>query len=160
MSMNQRYIILVSHNFEYITQIQFFTTSQMSFSLRFNVWLRWIDKRLGYQNLNEDHYQNVVTEKTATNIWKPLLVFDNSMPQQVLHSKYDPASSDMLVMRHGESKEAPLSQWNEAKVYNSSETEILWRTVHLLKFTCQFHLHYFPFDHQTCFVQVRSLTIC
>ena len=124
----------------------------MYFSLRFVVWLKWIDSRLKYQNLHEDHYKNVVSEETAIKLWKPMLIFDNSIPQHIL--KYDPSSSDVLIVRNGDSQPATLSQWDEAREYNSKETEIMWKTVHLLKFSCLFDLFYFPFDQQKCFAHV------
>ena len=81
-----------------------------------------------------------------------MLIFDNSIPQHIL--KYDPSSSDVLIVRNGDSQPATLSQWDEAREYNSKETEIMWKTVHLLKFSCLFDLYYFPFDQQKCFAHV------
>ena len=96
---------------------------QMSFTLRFNIWLKWMDNRLHYQNLNNDHYQNVIPEDQASKLWKPILLFKNSNEGQIL--TYHSSSSDMLVVRNGVGKAAPPSHWDEGRLFNSSETEIL-----------------------------------
>ena len=90
----------------------------------------------------------------ANKIWKPKLIFKNSYESQVLN--YYPMSSDLLLLRNGNSTKAPLSQVDEARVYNSNETQIWWRSRHLKSFKCHFDLYYIPFDNQICTVQVRA----
>ena len=127
----------------------------MYFSLRFNVWLKWVDERLQYQNLDEDAYENVVPEMVAAQLWLPALYFKNSIEEQILN--YD-SSSEILIWRNGHSKKAPLSQLNEAQVYNSSETLLKWTKFNQFKkFKCNFDLYYLPFDNQTCLVEVRDV---
>ena len=126
---------------------------QMSFTLRFNIWLKWIDNRLHYQNLNYDYYQNVIPEDQASKLWKPILLFKNSNEGQIL--EFDPATSDIMMKRNSASFESPLSQKAEARVYQSNETELRWSSVQFKKFKCKFDLYYLPFDHQTCYVQVQ-----
>ena len=65
-------------------------------------------------------------------------------------------TSDLLIKKNDDGKESPFNQLNEARIYNSSGTEIIMRSFHYLKFTCDFDLQYFPFDHQTCEVKVSS----
>ena len=127
----------------------------MYFSLRFSVWLKWIDARLQYHNLDADVYENVVPEMVAAQLWLPALYFKNSIEEQILN--YD-SSSEILIWRNGHSKKAPLSQLNEAKIYNSSQTLLEWTSVQFKKFKCKFDLYYLPFDNQTCVVEVRHFT--
>ena len=91
----------------------------------------------------------------ANKIWKPKLIFKNSYESQVLN--YDPKSSDLLLLRNGNSTKAPLSQVDEARVYKPNETHIWWRSRHLKSFKCHFDLYYIPFDNQICNVQVRTV---
>ena len=56
----------------------------MYISLRFSVWLRWIDTRLQYQNLDVDAYENVIPEEVAAKLWLPTLYFQNSNEGQIL----------------------------------------------------------------------------
>ena len=152
-SMNQRYNIFSIVTEQKLRGCVFLL--QMYFSLRFKLWLRWIDNRLGYQNLYQHRYQNKIPDELATKLWKPMIVFENSKEGKVL--KFDQSSSDMFLYREGESKDAPLKQWDEARIYPSNETKIAWRSENLLKFKCAFDLHYLPFDTQTCYVKVRDM---
>ena len=60
-----------------------------------------------------------------------------------------------MMDKNGSSTEAPLGQFDEAKVYNSEKTQIWMQTVNILHFKCDFDLLYFPFDTQTCAAEVR-----
>ena len=116
----------------------------------------WVDHRLNFKNLVENDYQNEIPHEVAEQIWKPYLVFENhketTKTKQLL--MYTQFSTEMMIQRNGNGTEAPLTHPNEARVYNSSITKILMRTNHFLTFTCDFDLHYFPFDSQECLVQV------
>ena len=129
---------------------------QMYFSLKFNVWVQWKDVRLTFQNLRACHFKNEVSEEKIKMLWKPKLKFVNSQSKdtekQIL--QYSPLSSTVMLSREGLSSEAPLSQWDEARVYNSNTTKIMWKSVHFMSFTCNFDMFYFPFEHQICFVKV------
>ena len=101
----------------------------MYFLLKFDVWLRWIDSRLQYQDLDKDHYLNILSEKEISQIWTPTLVFENSNEGQLL--KFDPSTSEIMVKANGRSKEAPISQLAEGKVSNASETDLRWLSFRL-----------------------------
>ena len=100
----------------------------MSWSLRFDLGLTWIDDRLYYQNLNEDQFQNLLSDDIASKIWKPRIVFKNRTKEEQ-RLEYESVTSDITLIRNGISKEAPLSQPDEARVFNSSQTEIHWWSV-------------------------------
>ena len=127
----------------------------MYFSMKFNVWLQWMDDRLAYQNLKKEYYQNTIPANQANQLWKPMLRFENSLNTENI-LKYDSLSSYLMLKRNGGWKEASLDQFDEAEIFNSNETEFLMRTAHSLKFKCHFDLYFFPFDQQICFVQVMS----
>ena len=73
--------------------------------------------------------------------------------------QYIPSSSDIFLVRNGSSTDAPFSQIDEAKIYHPTETRIILRTMHHMKFKCRFNLAYFPFDYQTCYAVVCSKKI-
>ena len=120
--------------------------------MNFNVWLRWTDDRLQYQNLNHLEYENAISSDLTGEIWKPLLVFENNNERKIL--KYVESSSVMMLDRKGNASKAPLCQIDEARVYKSNETELVLGTLHLLQFNCDFDLFYIPFDNQTCYAEV------
>ena len=128
------------------------TDLQMDITMRFRMWLKWMDNRLDFQNLNEDHFQNEISDLLANELWIPPLVFANNDEGEVI--KYESSPSVIMLIRNGGHAQSPLTQWDEAKVYRSNETQIVLKTVHLMTLNCQFDLYYFPFDDQTCYVQV------
>ena len=126
----------------------------MSFSLEFNVLMQWKDYRLGFQNLKEYYFQNQVTDEKALSLWTPQPVFSNTYSRKTV--QYTPSTSILMLVGNGSSHEAPLTQLDEAKVYYTKETELRLKTSHYLDFKCDFDLKYFPFDYQTCFVEVST----
>ena len=124
----------------------------MSFSAKFNVWIKWRDYRLGYHNLKDVYRKNVVLEYMVNDLWKPILVFANNNQQKII--EFGPSSCVMMIQRNGDSTEVGLSQLDEARVYNSSETDLWVVSSHYLDFKCQFDLTYFPFDNQKCYITV------
>ena len=128
----------------------------MYFSLKFNIWLKWKDIRLTFQNLRETTFQNEVSAKKIENLWKPRLKYVNSQSKETEKQilQYNQLSSAIMLSRKGPFTAAPLSQWDEARVYNSSETDLWVVSSHYLDFKCQFDLTYFPFDNQKCYITV------
>ena len=125
---------------------------QMYFSLKFNVWLKWMDTRLRYHNLNSNPFLNVVPKDLTKDLWTPLLVFENNKERHIL--TFDERSSVIMLVGNGLAKQISFYQPDEARVYNSNETDIVGRTQHFMKFHCNFDLHYIPFDTQTCYLEV------
>ena len=123
--------------------------------MKFNVWLKWMDNRLQYQNLKPNTYLNIVPSELSSKLWKPTLAFVNNNEGQIV--KY--SKSVMMLTGGAQAQEPSFNQRNEAKVYNSNETEILMMSSHFLKFKCDYDLQYIPFDHQTCYVEVKHMSM-
>ena len=137
---------------------------QAYLSLRFELWLKWTDHRLGYSNLHEEFHQNKLTRKKEKQLWKPFVVFKNAV--KTVKLKF--ASSDKFLKPTGscwtncdlerlKSTEASMQEKHEAKLFDSNDIEIIWVTTHLMKFKCDFDLYYLPFDHQTCYMDVSEI---
>ena len=95
----------------------------MYFSMKFNVWLEWMDSRLQYQNLKSNTYLNIVPSELSSKLWKPTLAFVNNNEGQIV--KYSKSTSVMMLTGGAHAQEPSFNQRNEAKVYNSNETKIL-----------------------------------
>ena len=132
---------------DFIFQIKTFDTFQMYFSMRFRLWLKWIDQRQCHENLAEEWFQNKLPDNQATKLWKPMISFKNNVEGKML--KFHPTSSDIFLKKTGQSQVAEPHHYHEAKVYASNETDIIWSSAHLMKFKCQFDLFFLPFDNQT-----------
>ena len=83
-----------------------------------NIWLKWMDNRLSFQNLNTDCFENVVPSEIADDIWKPKLIFSNhnekETERQVL--EYNPLSSTLMMCRNGNGTKADKDD-SEREVY-------------------------------------------
>ena len=100
--------------------------------MKFNVELKWTDNRLQYQNLNKHQFWNAIPSNLANEIWKPHLVFENNDNRQIL--KYVESSSVLMLVRKGHASGTSLEQIDEAWVYQSNETELIWRSLHFHQF--------------------------
>ena len=122
--------------------------------MKFNIWLKWSDDRLVFQNLKEHFAHNEISESVKNKLWAPPLLFENNHNRfGETYLELDPQTS-IMIDRNGPSKVAPFTQLDEARIYNSTVTEIISKTLKSFKFKCSFDMTYFPFDHQTCFVKV------
>ena len=82
--------------------------------------MQWIDYRLGFQNLKKSYLENEIPDGVSRKLWKPDLVFVNALHRQNVQKEADLSYRIMLMMdKNGSSTEAPLGQFDEAKVYNS-----------------------------------------
>ena len=120
------------------------------------LYCKWSDYRINFQNLKQSEYENKISDDEENMVWTPKLVFSNN-PQGHLVTFNPSANNNLirLIRPNSSSYEAPMTQADEAKVYNSSETKLLMRNFYYLKFKCHFNFKYFPFDQQTCLVKVR-----
>ena len=55
------------------------------FTVKYQLTMVWQDKRLTYLNLKEESYLNVVAQKEFSNIWLPVIIFENTHDRE--HSK-------------------------------------------------------------------------
>ena len=118
--------------------------------------MQWVDYRLGFQNLKKSYLENEIPDDVSRRLWKPDLVFVNALHRQNVQKESDLSYRIMIMMdKNGSSTEAPLDQFDEAKVYDSEKTQIWMQTVNILHFKCDFDLLYFPFDSQTCAAEVN-----
>ena len=114
---------------------------------------QWNDHRLGFWNLNESAVENKISQTEATEIWTPILIFENN--PDGIQVAYDPTvyTNNILLIKNGSSQKAPVTQFEEARYYSPYDTKLRMRKFYNLKFDCDFKLNQFPFDTQTCFVK-------
>ncbi|KAK4307136.1 hypothetical protein Pmani_021095 [Petrolisthes manimaculis] len=107
--------------------------------------LYWQDGRLIMKNLRADMQSNKVHGHEK--IWMPQLQVEDG-----LRSLADmlPRAEVMLVQRQGRSIPDDPTRLNEDDLYLGSENTLLLQQVYSVAFTCQFNLHFYPFDSQVC----------
>ena len=106
--------------------------------------------------MKESQHENKLSDDEASKIWTPRFIFQNSPEGHQLKFRPSQQNNIIRLIRNGPSQEGPRTEPDESRVYNSSETEITMKIFYSMKFTCHFLLKYFPFDQQTCFVEVSQ----
>ena len=83
----------------------------------------------------------------------PRLIFSNSMEEAAL--KVDSLAS-VNVAKKGTPLLRPRTQIFEDEVYDGKSNHISYNRSYELQLSCDFDLHKFPFDYQTCYIIVSS----
>ena len=113
--------------------------------------LTWRDNRLTFYNLKDDMRSNVVGADVAKSLWTPSLKFPDAVGD--VYIGYD-QNSYLLVERQGQGTTIGVEETEEGIKYDGSENPISLVQELQFKHNCQFDLLYYPFDVQTCTLQV------
>ena len=96
-------------------------------------------------------------------IWLPNLVFENSIPEVKIQN--DDFSS-LTVKKEGNPevqayKIFPQATTNsqESEKYSGESNPLVFARNYELKLGCEFMLHFYPFDTQTCFLKVIFMKV-
>jgi hypothetical protein len=94
---------------------------------------------------------NNVGEEERNKIWIPNLIFDNSVEEKLI--KNDEFSLlHILQIRRGLQKVNEYMQENIH--YQGSQNYLVYSRTYMMDLGCAFEQHSFPFDSQTCSIQV------
>ena len=145
-----------------IISIDIFTLSEFlvqsfSYKAKFLITLKWYDHRLEFANLKPSMFNNLIGSPQNDYIWIPPLIFNNSEMNTMLTLDREPGEprANILVERLGNPRVAPSTVLDETLFYKGSENLIVYRTEYNLQFNCIYELGYYPFDIQTCTMEVR-----
>ena len=134
-----------------IDAIQNVKELHMTFSSKFTLVLEWHDERVRFSNLKEEDLTNLVGYEKASKIWIPPLIFNNT--QKNVMVSLDKTAS-LFVNKRGSHQIAKLSSINEDYFYMGSDNILLYRIDYKMTFSCVFLLQRYPFDTQTCQIEV------
>ena len=134
-----------------IEKIQNIKELDMSFDVKFTLALEWLDSRLKYKNLLNSHWTNLVKEENKNDVWIPALVFNNTNKNVMIQNG---PKSALFVRKKGKHVNSPLTSVNEDFFYKGSENTLILKVDYSLTFQCDFVLNTYPFDTQTCTIQV------
>ena len=146
---NQQLDVKVNMEIESLQNIK---ELDMSFDAKFVLVLEWYDSRLRYKNLLKANIPNLVNEKNRDDIWIPPLVFTNTDDNVAVTD--DMTKSIVLINKQAHHTTAPLTSVTEDYYYEGSENSLNLKMDYQLSFHCNFQLQYYPFDTQTCGVEV------
>ena len=143
-------------SFDIFTLSEFLVAS-FSYTARFLITLKWYDHRVEFANLKPNMFNNLIGSPEKDSIWIPPLIFNNSERNTMLTLDREPGEprANILVEKLGNPRVAPPTILDETFFYKGSENLMVYRDEYNLKFNCIYELGYYPFDIQTCKVEVR-----
>ena len=125
----------------------------MSYRCKFHLILKWFDKRLTYHNLKKDMYKNNLGKEELEMIWIPPVLFNNTLK---IMSYRDNGNPKIHIEKRGKHFVAPPSIIDENFYYLGSHNTLHLQSEHDLILHCNYELLCYPFDTQTCTLEVRK----
>ena len=115
--------------------------------LKFQLKLNWKDGRVLFYNLKIDEALNSLSLEEQFTLWTPTIVFWNT--KQQLKSIND-ADSFASVERSGNGTIIDRSMNEDIEVFSGKDNGITFSRVYSIKFYCNYQMAWYPFDIQTC----------
>ena len=112
-----------------------------------------MDARVSFYNIKTDENMNSLSLVEQLALWSPTVVFWNTEEQlKTLNDKNTFAS----VKRSGEGSLIEREVNEDIEVFSGSENEITISRVYSVKFYCEYQMAWYPFDQQTCFIEMLT----
>ena len=90
--------------------------------------------------------------RERTDIWSPSFYLDNTRDkvENVLDGK-----SLLRVIKNGSGVVSSHQETESKLIFKGSENFIEYERFYSEKFQCDFSLHWYPFDRQTCYIDIN-----
>ncbi len=112
------------------------------------------DWRLSFSNIRSSaKVENIIGSEERDAIWIPNLYFDNSVEETYI---YNDLLSSLSIYQNGSGIQRIDQYLQENVWYNGSENNLIFLRTYKMGLVCEFDLHYYPFDSQTCSIQVTQ----
>ena len=115
--------------------------------LKFKITLQWNDARLLFYNIKPDQRMNSLTLDEQFSIWTPTIVFWNT--KQQLRTIND-RTTFTSIKREGNGSVISKESSEDIEVFTGSDNTIVMSRVYSIKFFCEYNMRWYPFDQQTC----------
>ena len=120
--------------------------------IQFELGMSLFDGRLKFYNLKENRKMNTLTFDELFEIWVPQKFFENTEHQ--IKSQKDLDSFALVVRTNNGSMSEPEMNEN-IEMYNGAQNPITFFRVYAIDFLCEFDMRWYPFDIQTCTIDVK-----
>ena len=127
---------------------------EMNFDAKIGLTLEWFETRLSYRNLLDAESPNIIKEENKEQVWIPTLVFSNTYQDVMLTNE---GNAVLRIIKQGNHTVAPLTSVNEDFYYEGSENMLSLLGTFALFFQCDIQLQGYPFDTQTCNIEVNNI---
>ena len=132
-----------------------FKSIEGRFAVKFTVILQWFDGRLKYNNLRNSSELNLLKPSDYGQIWFPYFIFDNTKQKEI--SLLDIKSS-LKIIRLGDGILKKNEDTENKYVFDGYSNPLEYKRFYSQDFECQFNLHWYPFDTQTCYLDIIPRT--
>ena len=119
--------------------------------LKIRIHLRWKDARVVFYNIKEDEKMNSLSPTEQRALWTPSIVFWNTKNQL---RTIDDENTFASIKRQAPGSIIGNEINEDIKVYGGPDNEIAISRVYSIKFFCDYQMAWYPFDQQTCYVEM------
>ena len=126
---------------------------KMRFTASFILRAEWIDSRLTWNDLNTDKYLNLPSSSKKDLFWVPKIIFGNSENSVEIPTD---SKAKILIAMKGNLTMSDQFNLQETAFYSGADNPVIYSREFDLDFKCFFILTYFPFDSQTCTIELKS----
>ncbi|XP_076058520.1 uncharacterized protein LOC143035535 [Oratosquilla oratoria] len=130
-------------------------TSTMLTSVSYNLKMSWFDNRLTYNNLKSLTRLNTLASDQVDMLWRPVIGFINTDEIQHTHVDQDAVT---VVIRDDTNFKRDFSNSYEVEIYSGDTNHVSTTRKYSTVYTCNFDLVLYPFDIQSCFLQLKILS--
>ena len=146
--------VKVTINLDAIQKIE---ALEMTFTSKLTLWLEWYDERITFSNLKSEDLTNLIGYEKALGIWIPPLIFNNTNNNLIV-------ALDQTAILSSSKRGLPKmankhSSINEDYLYAGSDNILIFGKDYEMTFSCVYRLSRYPFDTQTCQIEVISFII-
>ena len=121
-----------------------------TFDAKIQLVTTWRDYRLKFKDLKKDF--NIIDKETQSEMWIPPLIFSNTDNDEML---VNDRKATMDIIREGNFEHVPVEELHEGKIFKGSENIVRYSREYHFDFQCNYNLLYYPFDTQTCTIDVE-----
>ena len=119
--------------------------------LKFKIRLQWMDARVSFYNIKTDENMNSLSLDEQLALWTPTIIFWNTEKQLKTVNDENTFAS---VRRSGEGSLITREVNEDIEVYKGAQNEISISRVYSIKFYCEYQMAWYPFDQQTCLIEM------
>ncbi|XP_076058656.1 uncharacterized protein LOC143035676 [Oratosquilla oratoria] len=130
-------------------------TTTMLVSVSYNLRMSWFDNRLSYNNLKVLTRLNTLASEQVDVLWRPIIGFINT--DEIQHTHVDQEAVTVII-RDDINFVRDFSNPNEVEIYSGDTNPVSTTRKYSTVYTCNFDLVLYPFDIQSCFLQLKILS--
>ena len=119
--------------------------------MKFKVSLHWLDARLAFYNIKHDENMNSLSLDEQLSLWTPTVVFWNTKDQLRTLNDENTFGS---VKREQNGSIIDKTVNEDIETYEGSKNTLSMSRVYSIQFFCDYDMAWYPFDQQTCKVEM------